>query len=255
MSQSKNDDASNTSQSGNQPASNPFRSGSSRFGRSSGSGPSSSGSSSPGSNPPRPPSRFGGGLGSRFGSSNVEFEIQPVSDVFVRFDLNGLGDPFHRIMGAELNLAHSDPKHIIETIQAGSDLINSLVEQLEATWNSYTLTGAAIMYEWQDDIRRVIGIKPPITKPAADNNDFQDDDDEPTKVEPVKETRIPPTCLRAIDHALVINVLSRTRSGILLAGASMSLEAGFLDRSLITDDSRLVALARATGCLEEQILV
>jgi len=31
----------------------------------------------------------------------------------------------------------------------------------------------------------------------------------------------------------------------------MTLEQGFLGRSLITDDPRLVALARATGCLEE----
>ncbi len=239
-----------------QSSSNPFRSSSSRFSRSSGSGSSGSSSQSSPPLPSRPSSSRFGSLGSRFGSSTIEFEIRPVQSTFVRFDLAGLGDPFHRIMGIDLNLDHADPKLVAKTITEGGKAVDDLIEHLDLTWKSYDLHGASIVYAWQDEIRRAIGTKAPA--PAASNDDDlhdDDDNDEDNKPEIPKETRKAPVCLRAIDHNLVMNVLGRTRSGILLAEASLSLDEGFISRSLISDDPRLVALARATGCLEEQIMV
>lgn len=253
MSQSQKDnDQKATSSGNNQPTPNPFRSGSSRYGRS-----SSSGSSSSGNTPPRPPAPRFGGLGSRFGSSTIEFEIRPVEDTFVRFDLGGLGDPFHRILGTELNLAHGDPQNVVKTIQNGGEAVDALIAQLEDAWKSYEINGALVVYDWQDEIKQAIGTKATGNTQTSDDEDYYDDDDDDdnNKAEPTKETRKAPVCLRAIDHVLVINVLARTRSGILLAEAPLSLESGFLERSLITDDPRLVTLARATGCLEEQIVV
>ncbi|MBW2397113.1 MAG: hypothetical protein JRG95_22925 [Deltaproteobacteria bacterium] len=56
-----------------------------------------------------------------------------------------------------------------------------------------------------------------------------------------------PKILEATDEAFVVNVLARTRSGLLLGDAPLSLERGYLTRELATDDPRLVELARQTG--------
>lgn len=236
--------------SGSSSNTNPFRSGSSRYGSNR---PGSSGSSN---TPPKPPPPRFGGLGSRFGAT-VDFEIRPVESTFVRFDLTGLGDPFHRILGTDLDLGVVDPLAVAKALAENSDLSQSLAEELEAAWERYKLTGALLMFPWKDDIKQVIGTKPnaPARKESDDDEYYDDDDDSDEKQDPPKETRKSPVCLRAIDPGLVMNVLGRTRSGILLAQASLSLDEGFLTRSLISDDPRLVALARATGCLEETIMV
>lgn len=255
MSDSKKDKTRSGLPGSDQSGGSPFRSvsaSSSRSNRSS----SKSGSSSGSGTPPKPPSPRFGSLGSRFGSSTIEFEIRPVEDTFVRFDLSGLGDPFHRILGTDLNLDHAEPKLIAKTISEGGEAVDTLVQHLDTSWNSYALNGALMMYAWQDDIRLVIGTKATFSPKSGDVEYYDDDDnDDNKKAETPDETRKSPVCLRAIDHNLVLNILGRTRSGILLAEAPLSLEEGFIERSLISDDPRLVALARATGCLEEQIMV
>lgn len=238
------------------PGGNPFGSGSSRFGTSR-SGSSGSGTSQSNNTPPKPPvpPRFGG-LGSRFGAT-IDFEIRPVAPTFVRFDLTGLGDPFHRILGENLNLDMAEPPAVAQALAEDGHLMQTLTEHLEAAWGKYKLTGALLIYPWEDTIRQVIGMKAsPSQNSSSDEGEYDDDDDDSSKKhDPPKETRTVPVCLRAIDHVLVMNVLGRTRSGILLAQAPLSLDEGFLTRSLISDDPRLVALARATGCLEEKIVV
>lgn len=64
---------------------------------------------------------------------------------------------------------------------------------------------------------------------------------------PVKYEPRGPKILEATDEAFVVNVLARTRSGLLLGDAPLSLERGYLARELATDDPRLVELARQTG--------
>jgi hypothetical protein len=154
-------------------------------------------------------------------------------------------------------MEHGEAQNVVTTIQTGGEIVDTLVEKLIEAWGTYEIRGAVAVYDWHDDLRQVIGTKAAITSNSTADDDYYDDDDDTSEKKPEQpqDMRKPPVCLRAIDHLLVMNVLARTRSGILLSGAQLSLESGFLERSLISDDPRLVALARATGCLEEQIMV
>ncbi|HEX2622820.1 MAG TPA: hypothetical protein VHL11_21825, partial [Phototrophicaceae bacterium] len=62
------------------------------------------------------------------------------------------------------------------------------------------------------------------------------------------------SCLRAIDLHLVLNVLARSRSQVLLTRAPLVFSQQYLNRSMMTDDPRLVALVKATGYLEEEMV-
>ncbi|MEW6282092.1 MAG: hypothetical protein AB1758_26035 [Candidatus Eremiobacterota bacterium] len=56
-----------------------------------------------------------------------------------------------------------------------------------------------------------------------------------------------PQVRRATHPALILNVLGRTRCGLLLPHTPLSLEEGFLRRTLTTDDPRLVEIVLNTG--------
>ncbi len=90
-------------------------------------------------------------------------------------------------------------------------------ELIGETWDRIGLTGAALVYGW--------------APPGP----------------PVKYQPRGPEILEAADEALIVNVLARTRSGLLLGDAPLSLERGYLTRELATDDPRLVEMARLTG--------
>ena len=51
-------------------------------------------------------SRFNS-LRGRLGSRQLEWRIGPLTNTVVRFDLEGLGDPFHRILGTDLSAEYS----------------------------------------------------------------------------------------------------------------------------------------------------
>jgi hypothetical protein len=206
--------------------------------------------------PPSPGSAGGQsprfGLGSRFGPSTIDWEIGPVSPVYVRFDLDGLGDPFHRLLGRDLNVHFADRKAVIQAIETGGDDVAQLIDRLDTAWDAYNLRGAVLIYTWRDELKQVISARIVPPKPAKNPFDSgSDDEPDIDPAEPVKEAVKAPVCLRAIDFLLVLNVLGRTRSQILMANAPLVLQGAFLERSLITDDPRLIAIARATGCIEE----
>lgn len=193
--------------------------------------------------PPRP-SPF-----SRFGQPRTYWRIVPVSQKLIRFDLNGLGDPFYRLLGRPLRMDLGQPAAIIRSLEAGGEDVQQIVERLNSSWEIYAFKGALLMYPWRKELPLMFEGRVPVPNdrpPAAADNDFDEtyDDDKCS----------PPTVFRALDYTLVLNVLARTRANILLPDAPLGLETQYLNRSVFSDDSRLVALALATGCIEESSL-
>lgn len=176
--------------------------------------------------PPTPPNSPFGSLGSRFGMSKVNWEIVPISDTVVIFDLNGLGDPLYRLVNSKKRKDVTDRQAVIQATQETGPTLSSLTSILDKAWDSYELRGAALVYVWRDEVKQAITAR-------------------------VNKDKNPLTCLRVTDPLFVLNVLARARSHILLATSGLALEQGFLDRSLIADDARLIALAHSIGCVKE----
>ncbi|MEQ8677892.1 MAG: hypothetical protein RLP44_03660 [Aggregatilineales bacterium] len=196
-------------------------------------------------------SRFSG-KPNRFGASDVTWIISPTDEYFVRFDLNGLGDPFHRLLGVALNLDYSDVSNVVIALEDGGKQVTQLQEKMEAAWKTYKFNGAGLVYPWKDEIKQIIATQSMVqvnTNNANANDDDYDASDTSTNAQTDNLTTS--GCLRSIDLLLVLNVLARTRADLLLAESPITFERGFLERSLVTNEPRIVALARATGCVEE----
>ncbi len=198
---------------------------------------------------------FGGSLLRRTNPNEILWSVSPIYSAFVRFQLGGLGDPFHRLLGMPFNVEFGNSAKVVAMLQTDSDLHEKLTTLLEQTWLTYGFKGAAILYPWEEDVRKAITQPPQPVYVAPANNANNDDDsddngDSQEWVNNPKPVR-PPETLRAIDLSLVLNVLARVRSNILVANTPLALEPGFLEQSFITDDPRLVAMARATGSIEE----
>jgi hypothetical protein len=217
---------------------------------------------SPFNRPPAPPaapnqSQQPGNLLRRapFGSNErLTWTVSSLTQTAVRFQLNGLGDPFHRLLGTPLNVEYGNPLKVLEALQKDADLRDRLEACLNDSWAKYDFKGAALIYGWDVAIAQAF-TQPtqPVIPPKVKNDD---DDDSDADEELPDWLANPPKqkaaeCLRAIDLGLVLNVLARVRSVVLVADTPLALEAGFLDATLLTDDPRMVALARATGCIEE----
>jgi hypothetical protein len=222
----------------NQPARpNPFSSSLPRFG-SSGNAQQQPAPAAPQPTPPSRPSP----LTSRLGPPRTNWRIMSVGTQLVRFDLTGLGDPFHRLLGKKLSIDLGDPAAVIKALEAGGDDVTEIAERLEAAWKDYDFKGALLLYNWRKDTRSVLTGRVP-TPDESESEELYDDD-----------KRATPSVLRALDLWLVLNILARTRANILLPDAPLALEAQYLNRSLFTSDPRLLALALATGCIEESAL-
>jgi len=194
-------------------------------------------------------SRLPSGL-SRFGRGTVDWTIMPLANAAIRISLKGLGDPFHRLLGTPLNLDYTSPEPVIAALQNDAALHDKLAEVLDEAWQSYELSGAALLYPWDDDIQKAFQplVYPPVPQPEQDNTN--DNEDDLVEVENPQFT-IEIECLRAIDAAFVMNILARARSNVVAADTPLALEPGFLKRTFICDDPRIVAVAKATGCLDE----
>lgn len=184
---------------------------------------------------------------SPFGAPRVNWQIIPVFQHLVRFELNGLGDPFYRVLGKPVSLQLGDSKAVMQALQSGGEDVAELTRRLDSAWQEYKLQGAVLMYNWREELRQRGATKPP---PPPSDTDDSDDLDE--VFGEIKHT--PVTIMRSLDVILVLNLLCRTRANILLPTAALALEGQYLKQSLMTDDPRIVALARATGCIEEIII-
>ncbi len=166
----------------------------------------------------------------------------PMHKTLVRFELKGLGDPFFRLLGHELNPEFGDYRRVTAELERGGEAVRALEDLLNQSWNSYGLQGAMLVYPWNENLWKGIAT------PAAARQESSDE-------ETISHTAVLPAVtyarLRAIDLSLVINVLARSRSQVLMTRAPLVFSSGYLNRSLVTDDPRLVELIRATGYLEE----
>jgi hypothetical protein len=168
--------------------------------------------------------------------------IVPVHREVMRFGLIGLGDPFYRILGHSMNPELGDIKSLVKHLEAGGEAIEILAARLDEHWASYNLTGAMMMFRYTDNTEKIL-TKP---TPYANQNDADkpNDDDNPNPDASI-------TRLRATDPSLTLNVLARSRSQVLLTEAPLIFASDYLFRALYTDDPRLVALGKVTGCVPD----
>jgi hypothetical protein len=211
----------------NQPATNPL----SRppFGA----GKSGGGTSGTGSSPFRPlPTR-----------EQIEFALLPLHGVAVRFELKGLGDPFYRLLGHDVNVENSDSRIVVRKLEQGGDVVKKIQELLDVAWEKYSFRGASLVYQLENEAL-IKQLNAPSFMPKKDF--FDDDDEQETKPEPPKPAI---KVLRSIDMVLVLNVLARARTQVLLGTSPIMFNQHYLNRALVSDDPRLVALAMATGVI------
>jgi len=183
--------------------------------------------------------------GSRLGPTKMDWRIIPVTSLLVRFDLDGLGDPFYRVLGKRLTVDYGDPEAVTKAIEAGGADVEEMAVRLDAAWDDYKLQGAVLLYRWTKDLRY------PLTGRIISGDELEEGETPDTYED---DKRKPPTILRALDLLLVVNVLARTRANIILKNAPLALERQYLGQSLFTDDARMISLAHATGCVEEALL-
>jgi hypothetical protein len=181
----------------------------------------------------------------------TNWTITAHSKVSVRFDLRGLGDPFHRLLQTELNLEYGDVAQVSKRLAEDNDVQHQLSQLLDKAWASYGIKGAILLYPSNDSVKKAytqVALPQPLPQPKANG---EDDDEFGANTAPQPVKFVKPTCLRAIDLLLVMNVLARARAFILASDTGLALESGFLQESYICDDPRLVRLAQATGTIEE----
>jgi hypothetical protein len=175
----------------------------------------------------------------------VTWEIIPVQDSVTRFTLQSMiaeayalaGIPLPPLsreaaspdapeMPEALREAVAAPQRIAafcEALAKDAALEAALKEKLDAAWHETGFSGAALTYLWREEVRVAL-----LTQLHA--------------------TGAPMLIAEASDPLLVLNVLARARSAVLMAGAPVVLEKGFLNRMLTSDDPRLAALVAASGC-------
>jgi hypothetical protein len=124
--------------------------------------------------------------------------------------------------------ARLSAEQIIDALEIDRALVERLKPRLDAAWESYHLKGALLLYAWRDELRSAINGR-------------------------LSALRQPTTYLLVVDPVLILNVLGRSRAGLLLAGAPLALDRVFLNRSMASDDHRLISLAQASGCVEMPI--
>jgi hypothetical protein len=203
--------------------------------------------------PPRAarPPRFGQASANN-NNQRKDWTMLPLNKTVVRFDLDGLGDPFYKILRHEINTEYSHGKAVSQALESGGENVNELETLLDKVWEGYDLQGAMMVYRWNPSTWK--GIEAPYPMPS-DQVDWLSDvvDDELEEEAPKEPTPPAITCLRALDLPLVLNVLARSRTQVLLTKAPIVFSQQYLNRALVTDDPRIVKLTRATGYLREKL--
>jgi hypothetical protein len=194
----------------------------------------------------------------RFGQQTIYWTVAPLEDAVIRIALDGLGDPFHRLLGTPLNIEYGKPEKVVAAIQSDKDLMERLSKVLDDAWASYNYQGAALLFPWDDDVKKAYSqpIYPNDSQPDNTNQNNQNDpnsldDDVDWQDTATDNHKSNVTCLRAIDLAFVLNILARSRANVVVGNTPLALEPGFLSQTVVCDDPRIVALARATGCIDE----
>jgi hypothetical protein len=197
----------------------------------------------------------------RFGQQTIYWTVAPLTNAVIRISLDGLGDPFHRLLGTPLNVEYGKPEKVVAALQSDKDLMEQLSKVLDEAWESYGFKGAALLFPWDEDVKKAYSqpIYPNDSQPDSTNQNNPNDpnnqntyDDDADWLDPVTDNhKSNVTCLRAIDLAFVLNILARSRANVVVGNTPLALEPGFLNQTVVCDDPRIVALARATGCIDE----
>lgn len=191
----------------------------------------------------------------RFGRANLEWTVLPLTEAAIHVTLEGIGDPFHRILGKPLNLAYGQPEKVIEVLQEDAELLAELSAALDTAWETYQFKGATILYPWDENVRAAFTqpIQPVLPPPAKEEKKADDSEEADFEVEENAPELLRPqvACFRLIDPSFILNILARARTNVLVGNTPLALEPAFLQQSYICDDARLVAIARATGCIGE----
>lgn len=240
-------------QSKNTSGSSNNRFGSNRFGQ------NNKNTSGNNNNQPQPQSRFGGRPNPFNQTQQLNWVLSPLGRKVVRFELNGLGDPFYRLLGHDINTDYADSRAVARALEAGGEHVEAIKQILDDAWAGYKLDGAILVYTWK--ARSWANIARPVPTPnndpadwLEDPNDENDENNENADDNDGKEQKEPPPAfdtLRSMDLVLALNVLARSRSQLLLANAPLVFSQQYLNRSLVIDDPRLTALAQATGSIKD----
>ncbi len=184
---------------------------------------------------------------------NLANVITPAQSTLVRFALDGMGDPFYRLLGHEMNPEFSQISPLAQALQKGGPNVDELTALLDSAWESYQLKGAVLIFNDDREIADALVKPQPIpTVQAAKSNSDDDDDDDKAPPNWLEASGYKVERVRAIDLTLTLNVLTRARSQLLVARAPVVYGLEYLSRSVITDDPRLVSLAKATGALPDR---
>ena len=204
------------------------------------------------------PFSSGSRLNNRFGQQMIYWTVAPINPAVVRISMDGLGDPFHRLLGTPLNLEYGNPEKVVAVLQSDEELLGKLTTVLQETWESYQFQGAALLFPWDEDVKKAYSqpVYPSDSMPQDNsqndpNNQNANDDDVDWLESVATDQKSNVTCLRAIDLAFVLNVLARSRANVVVGNTPLALEPGFLSQTVVCDDPRIVAIARATGCIDE----
>ena len=164
----------------------------------------------------------------------IKTTLTPVHRTVVRFELPGLGDPFFKLLNHPLNTDFGTLETLINHLDTGGESVNELEAHLNSLWMSYAFVGAALVSFWNKDVWTEI--MRPNNMPIDNGNN-----DAPSTYQSIK----------ALDIGLTLNVLGRARRQLLLADAPIIMSKQYLNRTLVSDDPRLVQLAKATSYIEE----
>lgn len=203
-----------------------------------------------------PFSRFGSRPGTASNNSGSRFNsrfatnrspapaIIPTHKEAAVFTMKALGDPFYRLLSYPINTEYGDVNKLVDTLTAGGERVEQLKGALDDIWHGYALNGAALVSIFNPNIWN--SMTHPILMPDETPDWLQDDNEEKEPARPTKRV----ATFRVLDPGLALNVLARARSQLLLANAPLIFDGRYLLRQLISDDPRLVALAKATGAME-----
>ncbi len=154
----------------------------------------------------------------------VKWEILPLSSNVAVFGLEGVADGLLTLLGGGLHSYASGLGLAALLAEAASDPARgpALFQKLDESWSASGVRGAALLRAFE------------ASAAGADSART--------------ERRAHLHRLRALDPLLVLNVLSRTQAGLMVARMQPCFDAELLSRVLESDDPQLLALARSTGC-------
>lgn len=196
--------------------------------------PSGSAGSTPGSKPtpPPPPPRPSNPFGSnppRFGA-RASADLVMLHDHVLRVDLRLVGSSLYTLIGlptAEIPPGEIEP--FLKALETDKALHEPLREQLDTQWATFNWRGAVLAYTWTDASLNAITNRLSAARLAGD-------------------------ALRVVDPLLALNLLGRVRGSLLLPRSPVVLERGYLSRSLVVDDLRVIRFALQHGSVSAPLI-